>query len=178
MKSKLSSARMALCAMTAALAVVVMSLGSIVPFATFCCPILAMLIMVPITVECPPKLGLTLYGAIAILSLLLLGDKEVSFLFLFLGYYPILRPRLEKIRPKVLRLAVKQAIFSCAVAVMYLLLIFVFRLEAVAEEFQSAGTALNAALLLMGNVVFYAFDLLLFRFTLLYQHKWRKRLFR
>lgn len=169
---------MALCGVMAALAVVVMSLGSIVPFATFCCPILAMLIMIPITVECPPKLGLTLYAAIAILALLLVSDKEVSFLYLFLGYYPILRPQLQKLPSKWLRLIAKHTIFTCAVVIMYLLLIFVFRLEAVTEELQAAGAVMNAVLLIMGNAVFYAFDLLLFRFTCLYEHTWRKRLFR
>ena len=177
MKFKLSSARMALCGVMAALAVVIMSLGSIIPFATFCCPILAMLVMIPITVECPPKLGLTLYAAITILCLLLAADQEASFLFLFLGYYPFLRPKLQQIRFRALRLAAKHAIFTCAVVLMYLLLIFVFRLDAVTEELQTAGTVLNAALLIMGNVVFYVFDLLLFRFTALYQLKWRKRLF-
>ena len=178
MNVKLSSSRMALCGVTAALAVVVMSLGGIIPFATFCCPILAMLFTVPIAVECPKKLALTLYGAIALLSLLLAGDKEASFLYLFLGYYPFLRPGLEKIRPRILRLLAKHAIFTCAVVAMYLLLIFVFRLEAVAEELQSAGAVLNGALLVMGNIVFYVFDLVLFRFTHLYAAKWRKRLFK
>lgn len=178
MNAKLSSARMALCGVMAALAVVVLSLGSIVPFATFCCPILAMLILIPVAVECPPKLGLTLYAAVALLALLLVSDKEVSFLFLFLGYYPILRPRLEKISSKWLRAMIKHAIFTCAVVGMYLLLIFVFRLDAVAEELQTAGAVMNGVLLILGNMVFYVFDLLLFRFTHLYEFKWRKRLFR
>ena len=177
MNVKLSSSRMALCGVTAALAVVIMSLGSVIPFATFCCPILAMLFTVPIAVECPKKLSFALYGAIALLALLLAGDKEASFLYLFLGYYPFLRPSLEKIRPRILRLGVKHAIFTFAVVIMYLLLIFVFRLDAVAEELQSAGAVLNGALLIMGNIVFYVFDLLLFRFTRLYSLKWRKRLF-
>ena len=125
MKFKLSSARMALCGVTAALAVVIMSLGSIIPFATFCCPILAMLFTLPIAVEYPGKIGLTLYGAIALLSLLLAGDKEAAFLYLFLGYYPFLRPTLEKLRPRMLRLAVKHAIFTCAVVVMYLFSILI-----------------------------------------------------
>ncbi len=176
MNVKLSSARMALCGIMAALAVVIMSFGSIIPFATFCCPILAMLITIPIAAECPPKLGLTLYAAIALLALLLAGDKEAAFLYLFLGYYPFLRPSLEKIHSRILRLIVKHGIFTCAVIAMYLLLIFVFRLDAVAEELQSTGTVLNGALLIMGNIVFYVFDLVFSRFTHLYKIKWRKRL--
>ncbi len=178
MNVKLSSSRIALCGITAALAMVVMNFGSIIPFATFCCPILAMLLTLPIAVELPPKLGLSLYGAIALLSLFLAADKEAALLYLFLGYYPILRPKLEKIRPRILRLTFKHALFTCAVVLMYLMVIFVFRLDAVAQELQSAGTVLNAALLIMGNVVFYVFDLVLMRFTHLYKVKWRKYFFK
>ena len=128
MNLKHTSGRMALCGVMAALAVVIMSLGSIIPFATFCCPILAMLLTVPITVECRPGSGLTLYAAISLLALLLVSDKEASFLYLFLGYYPFLRPRIQSIPSRILRFAAKHAIFTCAVSMMYLLLIFVFRM--------------------------------------------------
>ena len=79
------SRRMALCGVLAALAVVLLSFGALIPFSTFCCPILAMLCMIPVVEEYGRKSALLFYGAVSVLALLLAPDKEVALLFTFLG---------------------------------------------------------------------------------------------
>ena len=76
---------MALCGVLAALAVVLLSFGALIPFSTFCCPILAMLCMIPVVEEYGRKSALLFYGAVSVLALLLAPDKEVALLFTFLG---------------------------------------------------------------------------------------------
>ncbi len=63
------------------------------PFALYICPILASIALLP--VRSRPRYAWCCYGAIALLGLLLCPDKEVSLLFCFTGYYPLLKPRLD-----------------------------------------------------------------------------------
>ena len=98
------------------------------------------------------------YGAVAILSLLLAPDKEAAAVFAFLGYYPIVKPRLDKTR---LRWLWKGLLFNASVLVMYWLLLRVFGLAQVAEDFEEIGVVMLIVLLILGNVTFFLLDKLL-----------------
>ena len=87
------SRRMSLGGVMAALTVVILSLGSLVPLATFACPLLAMVCLIPLVCRYGPGAALTVYAGAGILSLFLCADKELAFLYAFLGWYPALRPR-------------------------------------------------------------------------------------
>ena len=171
------TAQLALAAVLSALAVTVMMLGGLIPVATFCCPMLAGFLSIPILYECGTSMALCAYGAAAILSCLLGPDKEAAVLYLFLGWYPVLRPRLQKLRRPV-RFLVKLAIFNCAVAMVYGLLLFVLGLDSLKAEFAELGRAMLIVTLILGNGVFFLFDFVLPRMTLLYQYRFRPHLFR
>ena len=79
------SRKMALTGMLCALAVVIMMLGGVIPLATFCCPALAGLMLIPVFVECGEKLSWCAYAAIAALSLILCPDKEAALMLAFIG---------------------------------------------------------------------------------------------
>ncbi len=167
---------LALGAVLSALAVVVMMLGGLIPAATFCCPILAGFVLIPVLYEGGAAMALCAYGAVAILSLLLGPDKEAAMLYALLGWYPALRPRLQRL-PNCLRWLVKLALFNAAVAIAYALLLYVLGLDALRAELSGMGKAMLIVTLLMGNAVFLLFDFTLPRVTLLYQYRFR-RLFR
>lgn len=164
------SRKMALCGMIAALSVVILCLGGMVPMATFACPILAMLCLICPVCEYGTGLSLLVYAAVAVLGLLLGPDKELALFYLFLGWYPCVRAKLDRI-PGAVRWAVKCALFTGAVALMYVLILFLFRLEAVAAEFSEYSAAMLVGMLALGNVTFLLFDLVLARFALLYRRK-------
>ena len=63
--------RMAVCGVTAALASAIMLVGTWIPAATFCCPVLASLLLIPVEREYGVRLSLCWYGAVAALSLVL-----------------------------------------------------------------------------------------------------------
>ena len=153
---------MALGGMMAALAVVIMCLGGMIPVATYVCPMLCMLLLNFVLKNCGSRTGWAWYGAVALLGLLLSPDKEAAAVFSFLGYYPILRPVLEKTRLKWLW---KGLIFNIAILTMYWLLIHLMGMAAVGEEFREMGTVMLIALLLMGNLTFFLLDRILARFT-------------
>ena len=172
------SRRMALCGVLAALAVVFLGLGGIVPLATFCCPILAMVCLVPVVQSFGLRTSLVFYAAVSVLGLLLTPDKEVGLFFAFLGWYPAVRPRLNaKIHKKGLRIAVKLGLFAVCVTAMYALAIFVLGMGYIAEEYAGAKLLLGATIV-MGLVTWLLVDRLLGLVTVLYEKKWKKKLFR
>ena len=170
------SKKMALTGMLCALAVVVMLLGGLIPLATFCCPALAGLMLIPVFVECGEKLSWCAYAAIAALSLILCPDKEAALLLAFIGYYPILRWRLDQLRSGFVRVIAKLGVFNLAVAAMYALSILVLQMDQILREYQEMGLALTAACLLVGNVTLLLYDRLIAIMTALYVKRLRGRL--
>ena len=148
--------------MMAALAVVIMSLGGLIPVATFVCPMLCMLILAFVTRICGNRIGWAWYGAVAILSLLLGPDKEAASVFVFLGFYPILKPRLDRIK---LGYLLKLALFNVLILTMYTLLIHLFGMDRIAAEYQELGMIMTGVLLILGNVTFFLLDRVLSRFS-------------
>ena len=170
------SRKMALTGMLCALAVVLMMLGGVIPLATFCCPALAGLMLIPVFVECGEKLSWCAYAAIAALSLILCPDKEAALLLAFIGYYPILRWRLDQLRSSLLRVVAKLGVFNLAVLAMYALSILVLQMDQILREYQEMGLALTIACLLVGNVTLLLYDRLIAIMTALYVNRLRGRL--
>ena len=142
----------------AALAVVVMSLGTIIPVATYICPMACILMAQVVRQTCGSRYGWAWYGAVAILSLLLAPDKEAAAVFAALGYYPLVKSRLEKTKWPWLW---KGLLFNAVILALYWLLIHLLGMDALAEEFAEAGAVMTAVMLLLGNAVFFLLDILL-----------------
>ena len=155
---KTAASSVALGGVLAALAVVIMSLGTIVPVATYVCPMLCAIALQVVLKACGERIAWAWYGAVAILSLLMAPDKEAAAVFVFLGYYPIVKPRLDKTR---FRWLWKGLLFNVSVLVMYWLLLRVFGLAQVAADFEELGAAMLLVLLILGNVTFFLLDRLL-----------------
>lgn len=171
----MKSREIALCGMMNALAVVIMNLGGIVPMATFCTPILAMIVLLPVLEEYGAKLGWCAWVTVSILSLLQVTDRETAFVYVFFGWYPMLRPAINKLPTKLGRLGVKLIICNAVIALLYGAVLRVMGLTADLLE----GTKLmNYALLALGNAAFLLLDLVLERMTLLWRVKWRKYFFK
>lgn len=165
--------QLALGGVLASLAVVILILGGLVPVGTYVAPMLASLPLIALLAELPMSLCFGWFAVVATLSVLLCPDRETACVFVFLGWYPIVRPALDRL-PKLPRLSSKLLIFNAAVAALYGLLLLVFRLEALIAEARETGAVLFAALLLLGNLTFLLFDVLLERLTVIYQRKRKK----
>lgn len=167
------SHRTALCGLMAALSVAILTWGSLIPFATFACPMLAMLCLIPAVCEYGTGTALVMYTAVAVLGLLLGPDKEIALLYVFLGWYPGIQAKVNNL-PRFLRLAAKCVLFSVSMVVLYSLILYLFQLDAVVEEFSEYSTAMVAGMLFLGNVTFLLYDRVLDNFSQLYRKK-RKR---
>ena len=173
-----SSRRMAVSGMMVALGTAAMLLGGLIPIATFCCPAIAGLALIPLALDCGRAHALSGWAAIAVLSLMLCPDKEAALLFAFLGWYPVMKWPLDaRLRRKWPRRLVKLALWNLCLAAMYALIFFVLRLDQLVAEYRQMGLVMGAAMLLLGNATLALYDIALVRYALLYVRRLRPRLF-
>lgn len=174
MKSKVSV--IALCGVLGALALVVMFLGGVIPAAAIACPVMASLVLIPVYCECGRKWGWIWYLAVALLALFLTANKEAPILFVFLGYYPMLKKYFERLPGKLPKWFVKLLYVNTAILAAYGLMIYVFRLAAVVDELKGAGTVMLIVMMLLANVCFVIYDLLIARLEIFYFVRLRPKL--
>jgi len=149
---------MALGGVLAALAVVIMSMGTLIPVATYVCPMLCALLLKTVLRICGKRIAWAWFGAVAMLSMLMAPDKEAAAVFVFIGYYPIVKPSLDR---KKLPWLWKGLLFNASILAMYWLLMHLFGMDQLAAEFEGIGIAMTAVLLILGNVTFFLLDRLL-----------------
>ena len=168
---------MAYCGMVAALSVALMLLGALIPLAMFIAPAVAGFLIATVCVECGRTMAFTAYGAVSLLAVLFVPDKEVALIFVFLlGYYPLVKPWFERIRPPVLRGLCKLLLCNAAVAAMYGLILLLIPAGSVAQELRATALILSLATLAMGNVAFLLYDRALHNMLMIYRGVWQPRL--
>ena len=155
---KTPAALVALGGILGAVAMVVMCLGTLIPLATYVCPMLCCVLAAMVLKFCGKRIAWAWFAAVAILGLLLATDKEAATVFLFLGNYPLIKPKMDKLP---LRWLWKFLWFNLAVTVLYALLIFLMGMQHLLTEVQEVGMIGLAITLLLGNITFILLDLLL-----------------
>ena len=161
---KTPAAKISLGGMLAALALVIMNLVGMIPVATFVCPMLCMMILTLVIRFCGKRIGWAWYGAVSILSVLLAPDKEAAAIFVFLGYYPLLKPSFDKLKSGGL---LKLLFFNSVILLMYWLLINLFGLAQIAQEYRELGLAMTIFTLITGNLIFFMLDKILARLAIM-----------
>ena len=162
MRNRLAK-EIALGGMMAALAVVLMSLGGMIPLSTFICPMLCILMLQFVLETCGSRISWAWYGAVAFLSMLFGPDKEAVAVFIFLGYYPMLKQKLDKM---LLDRLLKAIYFNASILLMYWLLMNLLGMTEIMQEFEELGVAMTVFTLILGNVTFFMLDVVLSRFHL------------
>ena len=152
------AANIALGGILAALALVIMSMGTLIPVATYVCPMLCAILLQLILKTCGKRMAWAWYGAVSILSCLMAPDKEAAAVFLALGYYPILKPIFDRKKGSWLW---KLLFFNAVTLVTYWLLMHLFGFDQIAAEFSEMGILLTAVMLILGNITFFLLDMLL-----------------
>ena len=174
-----SSRKMAVSGMMVALGAAVMLLGGVIPLATFCCPALAGLVLIPLVFDCGRTHSWSAWAAIALLGLMRCPDKEAALLFAFLGYYPILKWDIDvRFKNPWLRRLVKLLLWNVSIGAMYALIFYVLRIDQIIADYRDATLAMTAATLLLGNVTLALYDIVLLRFAAIYIARFRPRLFK
>ena len=150
-------------ALSAAAGFVVLYLSCVLPWGRLGLLCAATLGIVFVRMSCSGGWALGCYTVTALLGLLLLPMKAPALAYaLFLGYYPLIRIRSERIAGKAPRLLLKLAVFNAAAALIWLAFRSVF-------TDLSAGTEMPLYILwLAANGVFLIYDYALGQMILYY----------
>ena len=145
---------MALCGMMTALTLVLLVLGAVLEIGIYAAPMLAGICLLPVRKLCGKKYQVLVWLAASLLGLILVPNVEEVLMYLALfGCYPIVRPWFQKWK-KWGRLLWKTLYFNAVTLAVQTLVLWVLVPEPM-------GFGLGIALLLVGNAVFWLYDLLL-----------------
>ncbi len=173
MRKKTKASAVALCGVLAALALVCLFLGGAIPVASLSCPVLASMVLIPVYMESGSKWGFLWYGAVGILGLLLAPMKECAVVFIAFGCYPMIRKPLGRLP---LGKLWKQLYFNIVLVMAYGVMLFVFPLPELQSEFRDMTQWVLGAMLVLANVTFYLYDIVIGRLEIVYCVRIRPKL--
>ena len=167
--------KVALGGAVAALSLVLMFMTALIPFGTFAFPTFAGMLLTVIVIEINFGYAVAVYAATALLSFLLVPDKEAALIYtIFLGFYPIIKGLIERIKSKAFQYVIKFALFNgCMIAEFF---IAVKLLSIPEDSYYLFGLNLPIIFLLLGNVFFFIYDICITRLVTIYLLKWRDKL--
>ena len=128
--------RVALGGMLAALAIVIMCLGGLIPVATYVCPLLCCVTQYVVLRFCGQRIAWTWYVVVSFLALLMGPDKEAAMVFLAVGYYPIIKQLIDSLK---FRVIFKIAYFNISVGIVYAIMIYLMGMQEIAAENMEFG---------------------------------------
>jgi len=172
-KSEKQSLKLSFCAIIAALGTVIMLTGGLIPVFTYCSPIIASVLLISVLDEYGAREAWMVWAVTSTLSLLIGIDKEAAFFYLFLGWYPIVKPAFDRIPSRSLRTAAKLLVFILSIVAMYALICFVFQLSEVISSF-SAVLWINLLFFAALALVMLLYDRTLIGLHAFYQRRIRK----
>lgn len=151
-----------MCGVMCGLSMVFMLCGSIFPFATFCAPALAGVLLIPVAMECGMHLAFVCFGAVSLMGLLFVPDKEMVVMFLFLlGHYPLTKAYIQRLRQPLLCGICKAVVFNSAVLAAYWVMLKLFPIQALVQEFTTTQPWMLVVLIVLANACFVVYDLAL-----------------
>lgn len=159
----------------AALGLVMMFMTALIPFGTYAFPTFAGILLVVVVIEIGYGFALAAYAATAILSFLIVPDKEAALMYaIFFGFYPVLKSLIERIPGKPVQYVVKYLLFNaCIVAAFF---IAVNLLSIPRESYNFFGINMPMIFLILGNGFFLVYDICITRLVTVYLLKWHDKL--
>ena len=161
------SIKITFAAIVSALVTVVMA-ASLIPNITLAAAAVAGLLIIPVFAQCG-----ALYAFFAFLvsgfTSFFISDKTSWLLFIcFFGFYPILKPIIEKIKKPVFEWALKLAVFNLSALVCYFSEVIIINLK--------LTPLLLAGVWILGNVVFVLYDIAVSRVAAFYYLRLNSRI--
>ena len=169
-----NSLKIAFCGIATAISVVLMLFGGIIVLLAYIMPMLAGVLMLMVKKTFGTSAAWITYVSTSVLSFILVADRECMLMYvMFFGFYPIIKSTLEKIKSKPLEIILKLLIFNALMAVIQLVLVYVFLIP-----FDDGGVTAVFVLLyiVLLNLLFVTYNLLLNKIFLIYQQKIEPRL--
>lgn len=165
---------LAICSIVTALSVVLMFLGGITFIFAYIMPMLVGMLMIMLKRTFGTASAWITYIATSVLSFILVADKECMLMYVMLfGFYPIIQSGLNKIRIKPLSLILKLLIFNSLLAIIQIILVYVFGIPFLED---GEGKWLLILFAVLMNLLFIIYDRLIITLTRLYEIKLEKKI--
>jgi len=146
----------------AAMSLIFMFFTNVMPLLAYTLPALAGAFLIVIVIELGKKWAFLTYAAVSILSYFMTPDKEAAVLFtMFLGYYPIVKSIFEKIKFRPLEYLSKIALFNVSIIISYQIIIRLFGMKELLNEFKEFGKYSIPVFLIAANIAFILYDIAL-----------------
>ncbi len=168
-KKRTDIRRLTVCAMLAALGVILLWLGALTEVLDISMAVLASLCCVFAVIEYGKSAPWLVFAVTGLLALILLPQKTTAIMYVFFfGYYPILKERFERL-PRVMAWICKEGVFNAALIVLL-----------IASRWLLMGAATEpmwyyVTLFLCAEAVFPLYDIALSRLISFYIYKLRSR---
>ena len=101
------------------------------------------------------------------------GGADIRF---FAGYYPLVKPKFEHIRPALLRGLCKLLLCNGGILLLYGLVLLLIPGGSISQEMRTTALAVSLTTLAMGNVAFLLYDRALHNMLQAYRILWQPRL--
>lgn len=158
-RSNRASYVVSFCGIISALCIVVMFMTSILPIGVYVFPALAGLLIWTVFEQLGRKWAIITYFSVSLLSLFLIPDMESKMIFIFfLGYYPTIKDKFQRIKNIIIRFILKLIIFNAAMLVAYFLIINIVGAAQIMQDFEDFGKYASLIFLGMGNFAFLMLD--------------------
>lgn len=169
------SGKVAFSGVVCALALFVLLPTRMIPVATYALPAAAGVLLGAVVVEAGVKWGWLSFAAVALLAPVV-AEPEAAVMFIaFLGYYPVLKSLVERLRSRAAEWAIKLAVFNLTMIAAYW---FVLAVLGIPEDTGLFGKYTALVLLALGNVVFVVYDIGTSRVLTFYLYRLHPRISR
>lgn len=173
------SFKVSLGGITSAICLLLMFMTGFMPLLVYTLPAIAGALLIVIVIEVNRKWAFVTYASVSILSLFITPDKEAAMLFIFfLGYYPIIKSIIEKLKNRVFEWGSKLILFNISIIIAYKISINVLGVVDMTQELSFLGKYSMLGLLALANVVFVIYDVALTRLISSYIERFRPRILR
>lgn len=171
------SFKIAYCGIATALCLVAMFCTGVIPFSMYLMPVVAAILLLFIKEELGNKWAWLSFIAVSLLSLMLTPDWEAKLLFITtIGWYPLAREHLVRIKPKWISFVVRMLILNVTAAACYFVLI---KLLGMTELLDTGGQAIwvfAVSTIIIAQMFFVVFEFSVGRFSLYYKKVLSKKL--
>lgn len=125
-------------------------------------PMICGLLVTIMSDETGTKWGFLMYLAVSVLSIFITPNKEAALIFIiFFGHYPLIRPKISKIKPKILGFLLKAAIFNFCIILYFFMTVYIFGAKELIDEMGEMGKYGGLILLGTANIMFISYDYLM-----------------
>lgn len=167
------SGKVAICGVVSALSFICMMLTGVITIGTYALPALAGAFLIIPNIELSSKWASSTYFVVSLLSIFLVPDKEAALIFIiFLGYYPILKTKIERVNNIVIQYIIK--LLLCNVSMVLSFIVAMKLLKIPKNSFEIFGIYLPWVFLIFGNVIFIMYDYAINDVIKIYNSRFRK----